>query len=136
MLFQDPVGDLAQRARDEVGTFGRRFGRVAEVDEGSAAAGGLARDDIAGAIADHDARRKVDPVVARSLAQHSGQRLAAVAGVVARVETDPDIVDRECGTELVVHLRDGLALDATGADVGLVRYDDQPEARVRQPVAW
>ena len=68
----------------------------------------------------------------RGIEERPGLRLAAVAGV-AIVVAGEHFIDRKFRGQLCMHRLNYLARLHAARDVGLIRNDDQPKARLAEP---
>jgi hypothetical protein len=108
---------------------------VAAINEDRPAASAEAGLNIAPAVADHEARIKVDPASLRGVDEHSGLGLAACASVCVVVRANNDLVERKRHEQSVVNAPDGFFGLCPASDIGLVRDDDELKAGPAQTVA-
>jgi hypothetical protein len=108
---------------------------VSTIEENSSAACADAGLHVAPAIADHEARIKVDPASLGGVKEHSGLGLAACASVRVVVRANDDLVERKRFEQRIVNAPDGLFGLRSAGDVGLVCDDDELEASRAQTVA-
>lgn len=101
---------------------------VSTIEEDSPAPCAEAGFNIAPAVANHEARSKVDPASLRGVDEHSGFGLAACASVRVVVRAYDDLVKRKRHEQSVVNAPDSFFGLRPAGDVGLVRDDDELEA--------
>ena len=110
---------------------------VGIVDENRPAAGGVARVDVAPAIADHPALRQIDVQFFGGAEQHSRLWFAAIAvgSTLAGMIADLDSIQSDPLTQVFMERFHGGLGQSTAADVWLVRGDDEKETGLLQPGA-
>lgn len=96
---------------------------IPAIEENRCASGCSASVDVAPAIADHEARAKIDAEFFGCCEERAGLWLAALAVVRIIVKARIDARDRETAREFVVHRLNAFAALCPASDVRLIGDD-------------